>query len=94
MKSVELCTTPNCKTFTRQVNHDYCPGCRRIAADIASRFKHVDDGRKPSIESALGIAWNALRIFHSQYSSPEKIEWAVSAYPEGMADIVIDVINW
>lgn len=94
MKNVELCTAPTCRTFTRQINHDYCSGCRRIAADIATRFKHVEDGRRPTLESALGIAWNALRIFHSPYSSPEQVEWAVNAYPEGMADIVTDAINW
>lgn len=94
MKKIELCTNSQCRSFTRQVNHDYCPGCRKLARDIQSRFKHVDDGRKPSFESALGIAWEALRVFHSPYSAPEQLEWAMMAYPEGMAQIVIDdVLN-
>jgi len=87
-KQVELCTNTECRTFTGRVEHDYCPGCRRLTKDIQSRFFHVDDGHKPSFESALGIAWNALRIFYSPYSAPEQIEWAIMAYPEGMAQII------
>jgi len=90
MKQVELCVSPKCRSFTRQVNHDYCPGCRRIVKDIQSRFRHTDDGRKPSFETAISIAWRALRIFYSPYSAPEQIEWATMAYPEGMAQIAAD----
>ena len=82
---IELCTNPDCRCFTKKINHNYCPGCRRLVKDIQNNFSHADDGRKPSFEEALGIAWNALRIFASPYSAPEQIEWAVMAYPEGMA---------
>lgn len=88
-KTIELCTNENCRTFTKKVNHDYCPKCRRTVKDIQRRFYHEKTKEKPSFETALGIAWRALRIFSSPYSAPEQLEWACHAYPEGMAEVYI-----
>ena len=32
----------------------------------------------------------AIEIFANPYAAPEKLEWAIEVYPEGMAEVIQD----
>ena len=46
-------------------------------------------GKQPTAKEAEAIQRRAIDIFKSPYSSPEQIEWAIAAYPEGFAEAII-----
>ena len=46
-------------------------------------------GKAPTQADLAMMRARAVEIFQSPYASPEQMEWAISVYPEGFAEPVI-----
>ena len=76
------CTTPTCRNYTHNVNHDFCPGCKRIVGQVQDNARSVADGRPPGFMDAMRIADRCFEIAKNPLASPEQMEWAIMILPD------------
>lgn len=54
-----------------------------------TQITNLITGQLPTRDDLAKLHSRAIEIFRSPYTSPEQLDWAISVYPEGIAEPVI-----
>lgn len=90
---IRTCTHPTCRSFTRQVNHGFCPGCqnknrRKVSSKMTIKDRFIDNNDGTVTDQTTGLVWlkNLSGLYEQTWNSACRVCGEIHSGDFGLSD--------